>query len=626
VLGAGGSGAGAFAYTLVKEQAGQLQTRLTVRLQTGQTELETAKVSLKQANANHDVNLIAQAKAHFTLAKGQFIVAGQIADSSQLLRRLETLPAVGDLARSRHTAVDGIAAMGAAISDAGQELADLDGQLIKPSTGDGQGGRTLLTALDQTNSSLVRVRVDLVRAQKAAAQVDVQVLPAGEQGMFVKARDTLGSAYAGLNEFERLMPLLTDVLGGNGTRTFLIEQVNPAELRAGGGFIGTFSVLRAEHGTLKLVTGGNAYDLADPRPHTGEPGYVAQPGPVEEFIPGTSWSFIDSNFFADFPSNARAAVSFAQPRLGTKIDAVISIDYFAVAEMLGLTGPMSVPGFGITVDANNFISQLMQSDLVSDSAHKAILSAMAGPLMDRIATLPPDRWPALIGALNDLAVARHLQAYFIDNTVEREIDRVGWSGAMNPMGTADYMFELESNLGGTKANYFLNRRFTVELTRQGSFLHHKVTVDLINNMPLVYRDHPGALYRAYMRLYVGTTASSTSNNLRPVRYANPAPPSGTRMLDGWLPDVRGYGGQGQAVFEYDTPWPIRNTGEDRIYWQKQPGTQNDLVDVTWNEGKGRTYTVSGDLSQDRVITLTPTGVTLTAGRPAEAQLPSLSLG
>jgi hypothetical protein len=98
------------------------------------------------------------------------------------------------------------------------------------------------------------------------------------------------------------------------------------------------------------------------------------------------------------------------------------------------------------------------------------------------------------------------------------------------------------------------------------------------------------------------------------------------MLDGWLPDVRGYGGQGHAVFEYDTPWPIRNIGEDRIYWQKQPGTQNDLVDVTWNEGKGRTYTVSGDLSQDRVITLTPTGVTLTAGRPAEAQLPSLSLG
>ena len=36
--------------------------------------------------------LIAEARRHFTIAKTQFIVAGQIADSSELLRRLETLP------------------------------------------------------------------------------------------------------------------------------------------------------------------------------------------------------------------------------------------------------------------------------------------------------------------------------------------------------------------------------------------------------------------------------------------------------------------------------------------------------------------------------------------------------
>ena len=51
--------------------------------------------------------------------------------------------------------------------------------------------------------------------------------------------------------------MLTEVLGGNGARNYLIEQVNPAELRPGGGFIGTFSVLRADHGALNqsgLVT------------------------------------------------------------------------------------------------------------------------------------------------------------------------------------------------------------------------------------------------------------------------------------------------------------------------------------------------------------------------------------
>jgi hypothetical protein len=327
VILAGGTGATAFAYTSLKGQSEQLQAQLTAHLQAGQNDLEAAKASLKQANTTHDEALIAQAKAHFTVAKAQFMVAGQLADSSQLLRRLEILPAVGDLARSRHVAVDGIAAMGAAISDAGQELADLDGNLIKPPTTGGQEGRTLLTVLDQTDSSLVKVRTDLDRAQKAAAQVDAQVLPVGQQATFVKARDTISSALAGVDEFERLVPVLTEVLGGNGARTFLVEQVNPAELRPGGGFIGTFSVLQADRGTLKLIRSGDAYQLADPRPALGQPGYVAPPGPLHEFVPITSWSFVDSNFFPDFASNARAAESFAQPRLGTQIDAVISIDY-----------------------------------------------------------------------------------------------------------------------------------------------------------------------------------------------------------------------------------------------------------------------------------------------------------
>lgn len=623
----GGAGATAFAYTSLKGQAAQLQAQLTAHLQAGQNELEAGKASLQQANTTHNKALIAQAKAHFTAAKGQFTAAGQIADSSQLLRRLEILPAVGGLAGSRHKAVDGIAGMGVAISDAGQELADLAGNLIKPAAARGQQGRTLLTVLNQTDSSLGKVRTDLDRAQKAAAQVDVQVLPVGQQTTFVKARATISSALAGLDEFERLVPVLTEALGGNGARTFLIEQVNPAELRAGGGFIGTFSVLRADHGTLKLIRSGNAVDLIGTRAARGQPGYVVPPGPLRELIPNTSWSFIDSNLYPDFPSNAKAAESFAQPFLRTHIDAVISMDYYTVARMLELTGPLSVPGFGITVNANNFVPLVVQHDIVGDAVHKAILSAIAGPLMDRVSTLPPDGWPALIGALNDLAAARHLQAYFNNDTVEQEIDRVGWSGTLHPTVALDYMMEVESNLGGTKANYFVTRHFSVELTRHGRILHHKVTADLVNNMPRFYG--PGFsndFYRAYVSLYVAGTPSSTSDNLSPAKYPNPAPPAGTQLLAGWLPEVPGYGGHAQAVFEYDTPWPVADKGQANIYWQKQPGTLNDKVDVTWNDGDGHVYRVSGDLGQDRVITLTPSGVTLTPGQPAQAQLPSLSLG
>jgi hypothetical protein len=620
VLGGGGSALG---YVNLKGRADQLQANLTVDLQAGQRELEAGKASLTQASTKHDATLVAAAVAHFVAAKGQFLAAGQLADNSRLLRDLEDLPGVGSLAQSRHTAVDGIAGTGAAISDAGQELSNLYGQLITP-TASGQPSRNLLSVLDQVQPSVVKIRGDLQRAQTDASQVDAAVIPAGQQATFLKARGTVDSALAGLDEFDRLVPVLHDVLGGNGARTYLVEQVDPAELRAGGGFIGTYSLVRADLGALTVVKSGNAYDLADPRPKPGQPGFIPQPGPYREVVPDVSWSFVDSNLFPDFPSNAKTAEAFVQPPLSTSVDGVISIDYYTVAKMLELTGPLAVPGYRISLDATNLIPLLLAGAIAADATHKAIVSAIAGPLMERIATLPPDRWPALIASLNTVVGERHLQVYFNNASAETEVKRIGWSGDLNPVGAVDFMMEVESNYYGDKANYFLTRHYTVVLTRNGSKLHHKVTVDFVNAMPASSSERTS--YRVDVRLYVSDSASSVSDNLRQVVYPNPNPPSGTALLDGWAPEIPCCGGRGQALFEYDTPWPVSDSGGDEIYWQKQPGTVADKIDVIWNDGFGRTYRTSGDLGQDRVITLTVTGVTQAAGHPAQATLPSLSLG
>lgn len=619
---AGGGGVG---YGAIKSRADQLQAQLTTDLQAGQSELEAGKASLTQANAKRDATLVPAATAHFEAAKEKFLAAGNLADNSRLLRDLELVPSVGDIARSRHTAVSGIAAMGAAVSDAGQDLSALDAQLIKPPPARTAGG-SLLTALDQTHASLIAIRSDFDRAQKAAEQVDVQVLPAGQQTTFLKARDTIGAALAGLDEFARLVPVLKDLLGGNGIRTFLIEQVNPAELRPGGGFIGTYSVVQANEGNFAVIKSGDAYELADPRPLPGQRGFVQQQDPLGDVIPNVSWSFVDTNIYPDFPSNARAAEHFAQPRLGPKIDAVISIDYYAVAKMLDLTGPLAVPGYGRTVDAGSLIPLLIQLDLTGNPAHKAILSAIAKTLMPRLSALPASQWPALVVDLNSLAAGRHLQVYFNDAAIEQEMDRIGWSGIVNPVNLPEFMMENESNIGGGKANYFLDRHYTLTLQRDGAVLHHMITVDLVNSQPNPHFPWPD--YKAYAGLYVGygVSTASTNNLARSKNYPKPASPSGMELLEGWLPLVSCCGGRASFVFRYDTPWPVHDRGLHQIYWQKQPGTVSDKIDVIWYDSNRNRHVASGDLSQDRVIALSATGLTLADGHAAQAVLPSLSLG
>ena len=615
-------GGTALAYQDVKSRAAALQAQLTVDLRAGQADLEHAKASLKQANANHDVRLVTQATAEFAAAKAQFDLTRQTADSSQLLRDLEPLPDVGKQVRARHAAIDGVASMGMAISDAGLDLSALAAEVIAPPKS-AQAGRTLLTVLDQADASLVKVRADIQRAANAAAAVDITVIPASQQATLLSAQATISDALAGLDEFQKFVPIIKEVLGGNGPRTYLIEQVNPAELRPGGGFIGTYSLLRADGGTLKLIQSGDAYDLANPRPVEGERGYTKPPGPVQNLIGPVSWSFVDSNFYPDFPSNAIAAENFVQPRIGTHVDAVISFDYYTIAKLLELTGPIRVPGYGTTITSTNFIPLVIANSLVQDSINKPILHAMAGPLMQQISSLPPERWPGLLGILNGLASARHIEVYFNNKAVEDEVAQFGWSGQINSQSSFDFMAEVEANLGATKANYFLSRHYTVVLTRSGNVLHHEVIVDLVNNTPYYYR--PNDFYRVYMRLLFSNNATGAHDNLRRDLVGDPPPPNGTLQLAGWT-SIPGYGNSYRVVFNYDTPWLAPWRGEHQIYWQKQPGTLDDAVDVTWIDGSGHSYSAKDTLGQDIVITLWPNRVTVTPAQAASAHLPGLSLG
>jgi hypothetical protein len=151
-----------------------------------------------------------------------------------------------------------------------------------------------------------------------------------------------------------------------------------------------------------------------------------------------------------------------------------------------------------------------------------------------------------------------------------------------------------------------------------------VAIEITDDMPYYYR--PNEYYRAYLRLYVSGNASAGATNLRAVRYPNPAPPSGLAMIDGWVPTFHGYGHSAEAVFEYDTPWRADVHGENKTYWQKQPGTLNDKINITWNDGAGHTYKASGDLGQDRVVTISAKGIVITPAQAAQANLPSLTLG
>jgi hypothetical protein len=617
-----------------RQKAVALQAQLVGDLRAGQGHLEAGKVALKLANEQHSQARIAEAQADFASAKVSFASAKARADGSLLLGIAARIPGPNLYFEPRLTAVDGVAEMGINLANAASTIATLDLRLLNPQ-GSTSAGTKLLATLRTSTPQISSIRAGLDRARQAIDQVDSSVLPAADRSLVAKARSTIENAAKGVAEFQRLTPTLVEVLGGNGQRVYLIEQVNAAELRSGGGFIGTESIVSADNGTLKLVSSGDSYAfdgyLPYERPRSGSPAYVPPPNSISGFLQGYSWNFEDTNFFPDFATNAKWAAYFADKRRGLKVDGVIALDYYAVADMLKVVGPISVPGYGVTFDATNLVNEVFTRD-ISDPTHKSILAAAAVPLVDHVSALPADRWPQLLQGMNEAVVQGHLQVHFNNIVAQAEMARLGWSGALNPVHSGDFFMETEDNFGSNKANHFIVRRYTVTLSRSGAVLNHHVVID-INDEPGSPSWYPHG-YDAYVRLY--TPNQATGQRLAngtpeyrsqiPPLYPNNDPSTGYKLTDGWIYLVVGNGHTGhfQLIFDYQTPWTADAGGNHVIYWQKQPGTLKDAITVNWQSGN-RSFKTTGDLGQDQQITLSPNGVTVRPAQRATAHLPGLTL-
>ena len=596
------------------------------------------KALLKRAMAERKLELVDAATASFGRARQHFRSAEDYVRGSTLLTVAGRIPLAGDIVGVRVRAVTGVAEMGVALADAGDQASAIDRVFIKPS-GHNPGAGVLLGLLQDIQPRVQPLRDDFVRAVSAASTVDETVLPGAQRQGFIDARATVAKAATAANQFEQLSPFLMDIVGGKGRRTYLVEQVNPAELRAGGGFIGTVSLVQLEAGNFKLLFSGDVSEFdhysgrIDTPGHVAPPAgpdYVAPPNAFTDWYKGQSWYFADSNLFPDFATNAKWGAFFAKRLQGVQIDGVISLDYYAVAAMLDTTGPIALPKFGVTLDSKNFVSQVLSLDISNDPIHKPIIAEAAKDLMGKVSSLPADRWPSLIQVIGESARARHFQLAFEDPVIQTQISRLGWTSTLNPEKTADFLYETEDNLGGTKGNPFLTRRYALNLTRVAGSLHHKLTVDFDYRPPAGVHllDH----YYAYVRFYAkepmtNVTLRKTSSEytaLIPPPYPDTGAPSGYKVSDGWIfiDAGPGHSGHMQLTLEYDTPWTADASGKHALMWEKQPGTEQDKVAVSWTAGQ-KTFSATTTLDQDRLISIGPRGI---AVAPAGSSVAVPSLG
>lgn len=278
-----------------------------------------------------------------------------------------------------------------------------------------------------------------------------------------------------LDKLIDLEDLYLRIFGSN--KTYLLIFQNYDEQRATGGFIGTFGVLKTNHGQISKLTIDSIYDLDGQIFEL-----VAAPGPFQPQI--KRWGARDANWFADFPTSAEKLLYFFE-KGGQTADGVISFTPKVFERLLALVGPIEMYDYGAMLTSENF-QEVVQYKTSHDydrelNEPKKFLADFAPILLDRLTVLPKDEWLNFFQIMRDSLDQRHILLYNKDESTQKLIDDLGASGKILSTDY-DYLNIINSNLGGTKTDLEMEQNVTLKskILSDGSILN-TLFIDRKNN-------------------------------------------------------------------------------------------------------------------------------------------------
>ncbi|MGN0034795.1 MAG: DUF4012 domain-containing protein, partial [Coriobacteriales bacterium] len=172
-----------------------------------------------------------------------------------------------------------------------------------------------------------------------------------------KASSMLSTLDVVASRSAELRPVIADMLGANGARTYLVMACNNSEIRSTGGMPGSFGLATVENGKIELGEFGSASTF--PALPEDSPLQLSDEE-VALFGTRTGVEPRDVNFNPDFPRVAELESELWEADGGQAVDGVISVDPVFLQGMLALTGGVTVND--ITVDGSN-ASQVLLHDI-----------------------------------------------------------------------------------------------------------------------------------------------------------------------------------------------------------------------------------------------------------------------
>ncbi|MEK7181790.1 MAG: DUF4012 domain-containing protein [Patescibacteria group bacterium] len=382
------------------------------------------------------------------------------------------------------------------------------------------------------------------------------------------------------------------------TNTYLILFQNNLELRPGGGFIGSFGILKIRDGSVEHFSVHDTGNFDGRIPDTVQPPY-----PMQETLRVASWKLRDSNFAPDFPENALKAEEFYHMGNGEEqFDGVIGITTDVLSSFLKVTGPITLPGYPGTYGEENAILDLeyqVEQGYVDQEIEfgerKSVMGILGGEILGRLRELPLSQKYQLFNIMLEDLHQKDIQLYFKDEALQEQITAAGWTGMFDGTWKDDFLFPVDANLNSFKSDYYVKRSYdyTVDLSQDTPTAVLRVTYK--HTAPKA--DWFTKDYQTFLRVYVPkgsflTKATETAKDSVFGEYQG-------KKYFGALIHVP-LGTEKTVTFEYTLPKEIERDWYD-LKIQKQAGLKEIPVKITIIKKDGSKEEKSFIMNRDTVM-------------------------
>ena len=217
------------------------------------------------------------------------------------------------------------------------------------------------------------------------------------------------------------LPLVDQIDKFLGDKTYVVMLQNNTELRASGGFMGSYAKLKTQDSKLKTMEVEDIY-----QPDGQLVGYVEPPAPIKKAFPFGSWKLRDANWDVDF-SVAGEQIAWFLEQGGEKVDGVVAVNLSLVNKILEIFGGVKTVTFDEQVTAQNLAS-LAQTYSEVNKEKRDFLGAVGAALFERIKGAKLTEEMKILRLVYDQLQKGQILIWMKDTEVEQEILKKGWGG------------------------------------------------------------------------------------------------------------------------------------------------------------------------------------------------------